>query len=450
MARVAIVSPVASLRRTLVELADEGCVQLDEPGRGRPEGAVSSRTGARTSPRLSLDAPDAEECRRSGREDLLAGEAELARYLAGAARQTSVAGVCGWTPETARATLACRLAPWGGSVVVTPRPRGVDPPSLLDRKGVTRSFAPLLDTYGTLPYADLDPSLLAGLAYIVMFGMMFADVGQGALLVVGALLARRGWPRRAARLRVVWPFLAGAGFASMVFGLLYGECFGPTGLVPVLWLRPLDHPVPLLLAGVVVGAVLLSGAYALGVVNRVREGGWALALYSPSGIAGALLFLALGVVVAGWYAQLVALVALGGFLAVAALGLAFAGLYAGAGGGGAGASQAIIELVDLVIRLASNLVSFARLAAFGLTHAALGLLVWEGARSLWQRGGAMVVLAVVVFVAGNLLTFTLEAVVAGIQALRLEYYELFSRVFQAEGRSFTPWHIPIQAEEGAS
>jgi len=102
-----------------------------------------------------------------------------------------------------------------------------------------------------------------------------------------------------------------------------------------------------------------------------------------------------------------------------------------------------VELFDLVVRIGSNVVSFTRLAAFGLTHAALSLLVWEGARVLWQQGGAACVAAVAVFAAGTALAFGLEALVAAVQALRLEYYELFSRVFVTQGRPFRPWHVPV-------
>jgi V/A-type H+/Na+-transporting ATPase subunit I len=101
-----------------------------------------------------------------------------------------------------------------------------------------------------------------------------------------------------------------------------------------------------------------------------------------------------------------------------------------------------VELFDSVIRLGTNLVSFARLAAFGLTHAALGAIVWAGTTTLWAEGGLAALGAIVLFVVGNAVSFTLEAVVAGVQALRLEYYELFSRVFQDEGRRFRPWHLP--------
>ncbi len=209
---------------------------------------------------------------------------------------------------------------------------------------------------------------------------------------------------------------------------------------------PLDHPLTLLLVAAGIGAVMLAGAYALGTVNRWREGGWLSALYAPSGIAGASVFLGAGVIAGGWYAHRVLLLAAGGFLALAGLALAGVGFLAEAGGGGAGGIQTSVELFDLVVRLGSNVVSFTRLAAFGLTHAALGLLVWEGTRALWRHSGLLAVAAVVVFAAGTALAFTLEALVAAIQALRLEYYELFSRVFVTQGRPFRPWHLPTVTE----
>jgi V/A-type H+-transporting ATPase subunit I len=95
-------------------------------------------------------------------------------------------------------------------------------------------------------------------------------------------------------------------------------------------------------------------------------------------------------------------------------------------------------------------VSFARLAAFGLTHAALGLVVWDGTTALWGAGGLLVVAAVALFVVGNAVAFALEGLVAGVQALRLEYYELFSRVFTAEGRPFRPWHVAVDPSYSSS
>ncbi len=452
MLRVAVVTPRASLRRVLVEVGALGVVEIDHPP-APPESPVGEATrrlqrlGGEPSrtPLVTADPPDLDDVQRDGRLDLLAGEAELEGLQARAASSRSVTALLGWCPAEVVPEVAARLAALGGSVVPLPRPAGVDPPTLLPRRGgVQRSFAPLVDTYATVPYADIDPTVVAGLAYIVMFGMMFGDLGHGLLLVGAALLLRSGRPRRFASARRVWPFVAGAGLAASVFGVLYGEFFGPTGVLPVLWLSPLEEPIQLLLAGLGFGALLLAGAYGLGVVNRWREGGLALALYSPSGIAGATVFLGLAIVVAGWWFGVGALTAAGVLVAAVGLGLAAVGLYTGSGGGGAGVAQTGVELFDLVVRLASNLVSFARLAAFGLMHAALGAVVWDGASGLFARGGLAWLAGAVVFVVGNLIAFALEALVAGVQALRLEYYELFSRVFESEGRPFVPWHLPTE------
>ncbi|MEO6086456.1 MAG: hypothetical protein ABIQ18_25410 [Umezawaea sp.] len=299
-----------------------------------------------------------------------------------------------------------------------------------------------MNTYGTVPYPDIDPTPLAGAAYVLMFGMMFGDAGQGLLLVAVAVLLRFGRPRPLARWGSAWPFVAGAGVASTVFGLLYGEFFGPTGVVPVLWLEPLSEPVLLLGAGVAVGAVLLAAAYAVAIVNRWREGGPQTALYASSGIAGAALFLGIACVAVGLLRSSDLVVVLGGVAAAVGLALAGIGFAAASGGGGAGAAQAAVQLFYIVIRTGSNLVSFARLAAFGLVHAALGALVWQGTTALVMFAGfAGVAAAIVVFLLGNALAFSLEALVAAIQALRLEFYELFSRVFEIEGRPFRPWHL---------
>jgi V/A-type H+-transporting ATPase subunit I len=275
-------------------------------------------------------------------------------------------------------------------------------------------------------------------AYVLMFGMMFGDVGQGAMLLLAGLILASGRIRQLERLKKIWLFVAGAGLASMVFGALYGEAFGPTGLVPVLWLDPLSSPIPLMLTAVMFGAVLLAGAYGLGTVNRVREGGWPLALYARSGIAGSLLFVSVGLLVWGLTASIAALVPAAVALALVALAFIFTGLFVEAGGGGTGLIQAVIELVDSVIRLGSNVVSFTRLAAFGLMHAALMMVIWNATTALWAPGWRALV-AVVLFALGNVLAFALEGLVAAVQALRLEYYELFSRVFQSEGRAFQPW-----------
>lgn len=455
MRRVAVIVPQAALRDALVRIAEEGCVELDRAEEAAPGSAavrlqrLQGRGAAAGSPGadaavLSAAAPDLDVLEQRRDVGLLAGEAQLEERADGAVRRGEVAALAGWCPVAEVSRVAGRLAAAGGALLPLASPPGSDPPTLL-RPGGSVSFTPLVTTYGTPAYADLDPSWPAGLAYVVMFGMMFGDVGHGALLLLGALALRLGrsrGPARLGRLWRSWPFLAGAGVAAMLAGAAYGEFFGPTGLLPVLWLSPLSSPARLLAAAVVFGAGLLAVAHAAGAVNRVREGGWSTGLYAASGCAGLLFYVGLALVAAGALLHRPPAAVVGAALAVAGLALVAFGLFRATAGGGAGFAETVVRLFDVVVRTGTNTLSFARLAAFGLTHAALADLVWRGTAGLAGHGVAGVVGAMLLFAVGTAVSFGLEALVAGVQALRLEYYELFSRIFETEGRPFRPWHVP--------
>jgi len=468
MRRVAVVAPVTRARRVLAEVADIGVFEPDPPGHpGSPQGEVTGPAAAsaralidRTvnddvapesgsvTPLLSVEPVDPEELAASDRLDLLLGEASLEACDASAMHPGRCIVLPGWVRDVDVDRVRTVVRPHGGGVVDLVARRGLVPPTAHADSPTRDAFRPLVTTYATVPYHDIDPTLFAVVAYMAMFGMMFGDVAHGLAILAVGLSARHWRGDRAAAAKRVSPFLIGAGAAAMVFGLLYGEAFGPTGLVPTLWLRPLDEPETLLVVGLLAGGGLLAVTFGLSIVNRWREGGPGLALYDPSGIAGALLLVALGaagIAVAtgrsGWWS--VALVP-----GLAGVVLVFVGLFVGAGSRASGIAEAVIELFDTLLRLGSNVVSFTRLAAFGLTHAVITAVVWDGTTALWHRSSwLMAAGAIVLFVVGNAAAFALGALVAAIQALRLEYYELFSRLFASSGRPFTPWHVPVQRSE---
>ncbi len=143
---------------------------------------------------------------RRGERSLLAGEAELERRADSAVAHGRVAALLGWIPDEALPSVRQRIEPLGGAAVVLPRPLGVDPPTLLAPRGRSAPFRVLIDTYGTVRYADLDPTPFAAIAFVLMFGMMFGDAGRGLLLVGLGLWARSG-KGLLGRFRAAWALI---------------------------------------------------------------------------------------------------------------------------------------------------------------------------------------------------------------------------------------------------
>ena len=216
MRRIALVAPAGSLRDVLVVVAGAGAVEIDDGGRdgtaaGEAAGRLQHAGRAVPGPALLACHPNLGSLERAGRYDLLAGEAQLEGYAAAAIRRSGAAALAGWIPADRLPEVAASVAGAGGAVARLPRPRGAEAPTLLGSQGLRRSLTPLVQTYGTVPYADVDPTWLAWMAYVLMFGMMFGDAGQGVLLIGVAVALRAGWPRWARRFRQAWPFVGGAG-----------------------------------------------------------------------------------------------------------------------------------------------------------------------------------------------------------------------------------------------
>jgi V/A-type H+-transporting ATPase subunit I len=104
-------------------------------------------------------------------------------------------------------------------------------------------------------------------------------------------------------------------------------------------------------------------------------------------------------------------------------------------------AQAMVGAFEGVLGYFANTISFVRLAAYAMSHAAVLVAAFSLAGEMHQlpAGG---LLAVVVIVAGNLVAILLEGTIASVQALRLEYYEFFSKFFSGEGTPFRPFQLP--------
>ena len=210
MKRVALVAADDSLRDVLVRVADAAAVEIGlaggeasapAPAAGEPGPAGEAARRLRHADRpvtgalLSASPLDFDAIEQAGRYELLAGEAQLEVYAATAVRRSGAAALPGWIPADRLTAVAASVAEAGGAVVPLPYPPGVQPPTAVAGRPLRRALSPLVQTYGTVPYADVDPIRLAWATYVLMFGMMFGDAGEGVVLLGVAAALRAGWPR---------------------------------------------------------------------------------------------------------------------------------------------------------------------------------------------------------------------------------------------------------------
>ena len=456
MRRVAVVALADRTRDVLVAMAHLGVIDLSGPigsGEGPALEALrrlesNHRIGSTITPALARQIPDVADLERRDARELLAGEVELDRRRASAVAHGDFLVFVGWAPQPALTELRESLQGLGAALVELRAPWGRQPPTLLAPAPAAEPFRPLLTTYGAVPYEDVDPTPFVAVTYCLMFGMMFGDVGDGALIVLAALALSRSRNPRLAALRKVWPMIAAAGASAVLFGFLYGEMFGPTKLLPTLWLAPLDSPTRLLAVAIAAGVGLLAVGYVIAIVNRFREGGAVLALTSDTGVPGLALLVGGVLAVLGIATHVAWLTPAGLAIVAVAIVPLVLGLRGEAGGGATAVLEVLIGVLDTLLRLFSNVFSFARLAAFGLMHAAIGQVVLHAAGSL--TGSPLGDLgAAATFMVGWSVAFALEGLVVSVQALRLEYYELFSRLFVREGRPFRPFSLPLMSTEEA-
>jgi V/A-type H+-transporting ATPase subunit I len=97
---------------------------------------------------------------------------------------------------------------------------------------------------------------------------------------------------------------------------------------------------------------------------------------------------------------------------------------------------ALIETFETITGYVSNTLSFLRVAAFSLNHVALAIAVFTLVDMMNSAGGRLLM---VVF--GNIFILILEGAIVTIQALRLEYYEGFSRFYSGDGEEFKPLRL---------
>lgn len=304
-----------------------------------------------------------------------------------------------------------------------------------------------VDMYGTPSYDDIDVTPFVAITYTILFGIMFGDMGQGFVLAVAGFLMYR------LKGMGLGKILIPCGISSMVFGFLFGSVFGFEELLDPVYralgwsgkpLEVMESVNTVLLLAIAIGIALTALSIVINIFALIKRKAFGEAIFSQNGLVGLLVYLS-GVNFASGFMNgpaplpnTVALIILG----IGALLLLIKEIPIGIIDKHPDwkpdsildfVLQNIFELLEYVLSYLSNTVSFLRVGAFVLVHAGMMMVVFSLA------GDSMGVGSISVIILGNVLVIALEGLLTGIQALRLEYYEMFSRFYNGDGKPFTPF-----------
>jgi V/A-type H+-transporting ATPase subunit I len=334
--------------------------------------------------------------------------------------------ITGWTDDLAGASLTAALerADTRALLRLGHPPAGMRPPQVLVNPKWLKPFETFAGAFGVPGGDEADPTPLLAVIVPLLFGYMFGDLGQGAVLVL------LGWWLKD-RLAIASLLVAG-GLSAMLFGLLFGSLFALEGVIPALWLHPMDDPITVLAVPLIFAVLLLSLGQllcGLGALWRGEPGRWLL-------VDGGFLVFYLGVV--GLVTDLPL-----GWLTLVGLAWYLVGSWA-VHRQLLGAIAAFGHLLERGLQILVNTVSFARVGAFALAHAAVSAAVVTMAEATGSAAGWLLILLL-----GNLLIIGLEGLVVSIQTTRLVLFEFFNRFLVGTGRVFRPLEAPPAVIGGA-
>lgn len=320
------------------------------------------------------------------------------------------------------------------------------PPTKLKNGWFARPFSMFIEMYGTPEYEAIDPTPFVAFTYTVLFGMMFGDVGQGLVLILVGYLASKWKKMQLGEVGIR------IGISSTLFGFIYGSVFGNETMLNPLYKtlfglseKPIEvmtsEFIPVLLIfSVGIGALLIVFSMLVNIYLQIKNKNIPELLFSQNGLSGLVFYSSL---VGGMaYTLLSGHNIFNLFFVVICLILPLGLIFMREPltrkmehkdmfpeGFGGFFVESIFELVEVCLSYVTNTISYLRVGGFVLSHAGMMMAV----TLIMEMAGPA---GLIVGIFGNLLVMCLEGMIVGIQVLRLEFYEMFSRYFNGNGIAF--------------
>lgn len=318
------------------------------------------------------------------------------------------------------------------------------PPTKLKNFKLIRPFEMFVKMYGMPAYNEFDPTLFLTITYAFIFGIMFGDLGQGLCLFIGGAILYKVKKMDLAGI------VCAAGVFSCIFGAIFGSFFGfefkslINPLQSMVTLPFLGEINIVLVAAFLFGAFVILSTMVINIATAIKQKNLGKALFGPNAVTGFI-----------FYASIISVIFLymtkrplpGTILLIIMFVVPLLLIFLEEplknllkkkkpieDSPGIFAATAFFELFDYLITYLSNALSFLRIGVFAISHAAMMQVVMTLAGA--ENGGTPNILVVII---GNIIVLAMEGLVVGIQVLRLEYYEIFGRFYDGNGREFVSY-----------
>lgn len=378
---------------------------------------------------------------------------EVRRY---AARYHNAFMILGWVPEKDAGQFDKELDRVDSIEVDYTSPENSErfkPPTKLKNRGLFRLFEFFVEMYGLPNYKEVDPTGFVAITYILLYGIMFADVGQGIVLgIIGFLMYK-------IKKMPIGIILIPCSICSTFFGFIFGSVFGFEELLDPVYhalgwegkpVSVMESATALLGLAVGCGVVLILIAMGINIYSSLRQRDYGRAFFGHNGAAGMVFYSSvltlLLSMLTGFQVPTLPILVCGVLLPLVSIFFSepLGHLVSGRRDWkpekwGEYCMDHFFELFEILISYLSNTVSFVRIGAFVLVHAGMMMVFF----ALADIMGGGIAGGIMIFI-GNVFVIALEGLLVGIQALRLEFYEIFSRFYIGEGTPFEP--ICVKAE----
>lgn len=322
-------------------------------------------------------------------------------------------------------------------------------PVKLKTNKFTSPFSMFVEMYGLPSYDGFNPIGLVAVTYTILFGIMFGDLGQGLVIaLLGALLYKKNKNK-------LFAIMTRIGLSSAFFGLMYGSVFGFEHLLDPVYhaiglkgkpIEVSENIMTVLGISIGIGVFMIIISMVINIFHSLKNKDYEAALFGNNGLIGLAFFVALITGVAFLLLLdkniftlpyiLICLVLPGIVMMFREpLGcLVSKKKYVSEGIGDFIASN-FFELLEFLLGYVSNTLSFIRIGGFVISHASLMAVV------MMLSGGSNIFGIIL----GNIIVIGMEGLLSGIQVLRLEYYEVFSRCYDGDGIEFKPVSVCYEA-----